>query len=244
MKTPFKNPGTALVTGGAKRIGAEIALHLAERGYSIALHYHQSKREALTIAHKIEQQSGQRCEIFKADLNREKEAGELIPNVLKKFPDLSLLINSASIFRKSTFKDLKLSDLDEHLNVNFKAPYILTAKFANRVKNGLVINLLDTHITQSRTNHFNYLLSKKLLASLTRMAALELAPQIRVNAIAPGLILPPANKGLDYLERLAQRIPLKRKGSPTDIVGAVNFLIDSGYMTGQTLFLDGGESLL
>ena len=128
--------------------------------------------------------------------------------------------------------------------VHVKAPYILTQEFARLCKAGSIINILDTHITENRTAHFDYLLSKKTLAAFTQQAAVSLAPKIRVNAIAPGLILPPVAEKADYLNRLAKKIPLKRKGNIENITHAVQFLAKNNYITGQVLFIDGGEHLI
>lgn len=140
-------------------------------------------------------------------------------------------------------KDGDLKDFDQEVAVNLRAPFILSSQFACHIREGAIINILDTNVSKNKTAHVSYLLTKKSLSELTRIAALELAPQIRVNAVAPGLILPPNSKGKDYLDRLAKNIPLKRKGEPADIAKAVHFLLENTYITGQTIFVDGGEHL-
>lgn len=243
MPAKLKNSkGTVIITGGAKRIGATIALHLAQHGYSIALHYNHSRKEAADLAKEIRSLQV-RCEIFGADLENAKAVASLIPQIVKKHPDLQCLINNASIFERSTLQAGDLKDFDREFAVNLRAPFILSSHFARSIKEGSIINILDTHVTKDRTIHFSYLLAKKSLGDLTRSAALELAPEIRVNAVAPGLILPPESKGKDYLDRLAKNIPLKRKGEPQNIAQAVQFLIENTYITGQTIFVDGGEHL-
>lgn len=231
----------ALITGAAKRIGKSISLLLAVLGFDIALHYNQSRKEAIETAGEIESY-GVRCELFSCDLANEKKVRPLIADVRKQFPNLSLLINSASIFEKSTLADSKA--FDRHFNVNFKTPYILSCEFAKICKQGQIINFLDTHITQNKSLHTAYLLSKKSLAEFTKLAAVEFAPKIRVNAIAPGLILAPEGKKNDYLKRLAKQIPLQKAGNPNQIALTVQFLVESDYLTGQTIFVDGGENLL
>lgn len=233
----------ALITGGAKRIGKEIALLLSALGYDIALHYNHSANEARQSAKQI-QSNGVCCEIFKCDLKNEKSVSSLIPAVKKKFPDFNLLINSASIFEKSSLYNETNSIFDTHLAINLKAPYILSREFARICKKGQIINFLDTNISKNKTAYNAYLLSKKSLAEFTKLAAVEFAPNIRVNAIAPGLILPPKRKNTDYLERLARHIPLKRRGHPNQIALTVQFLIENDFVTGQTIFVDGGEHLL
>jgi NAD(P)-dependent dehydrogenase (short-subunit alcohol dehydrogenase family) len=153
-------------------------------------------------------------------------------------------VNNASIFEPSSLLSLDVENLDRHFGVNFKAPFILTGIFAKLCGKGHIINILDTHITQNRTSHLAYLLSKKSLYDLTKLSAVSLAPQIRVNAVAPGLILPPVGKRSDHLDRLAQQVPLKRKGDVAHVVQSLRFLVENDYMTGQVLFADGGEHLL
>ncbi len=234
--------GTVLITGGSKRIGRTIALHLAHFGYSIALHYNHSRKDAEALA-RIIKTLQVRCDIFEADLENAKDVAALIQQVRKKFPNLQALINNASIFEKSTLREGDIKDFDQEFAINLRAPFILCSQFASLIKEGTIINILDTNISKDKGGHFSYLLAKKSLADMTRLAALELAPEIRVNAVAPGLILPPESQGKDYLDRLAKNIPLKRKGEPTDIAKAVQFLLENTYITGQTIFVDGGEHL-
>ncbi len=233
----------ALVTGAAKRIGRVIALHLASLGFDIALHYNTSPEDAQSTNKEILKR-GVDCRLFRCDLTKTSAASRLISSVKKEFPHLNFLINSASFFEKSDFTLKSLNQLDKNFNVHLNAPYILTSEFARLVRKGQVINILDTNVLKNKTPYFNYLLSKKSLAELTKLAAVRLAPHIRVNAIAPGLILPPAGLGQDHLKRLAQNIPLKEKGSPEHISQTVEFLIQNDFITGQTIFVDGGEHLI
>lgn len=237
------NGSTVLITGSAKRVGAEIALYLAAQGFSIALHYHRSKKAAEILAKQIKEIRGD-CTIFRADLANANEVQRLIPTVHQKCPNFRVLINSASIFEKATLAQSDIKNLDQNFAIHLKAPLILSRQFAKICKTGVIINILETHIVHNQTPYFDYLLSKKSLAALTKMAAVELAPDIRVNAIAPGLILAPPSRPRGHLERLAKKVPLKRKGNPTDIARAAHFLIENDYITGQTIFVDGGEHLL
>ncbi len=237
-----KNTATVLITGGAKRLGSEIALYLAQQGFSIALHYNHSKGEAESLAQEIRKFSVS-CETFAADLTKEKDILSLIPKIQKKMNNLQVVINSASMFDQTTFLNSTSTNLKKNFAIHLEAPLTLTRQFAKLCKAGVIINILDTHISENKTSHFDYLLSKKSLANFTEMAAVQLAPQIRVNAIAPGLILAPLHKPAGYLQRLAQNIPLKRKGSPNDVAKAIHFLIKNDYITGQTIYVDGGEHL-
>lgn len=235
---------TALVTGGTRRIGKAICLALSALGYNIALHYHRSARDAKLLAAQINEQHGGRCRIFQADLSRERDAQKLISQVLKSFKRAHVLINNASEFKPSSIKNTDDKTLRQSMMLHVHTPHHLMRQFALKCKEGQIINMLDTNITRNATKHTAYLLSKKTLAELTQMAAVELAPHIRVNAIAPGLILPPDNAPSGHLKRLAKSIPLKKKGDVSHITKTVAFLLSNDYITGQIIYVDGGEHLL
>ncbi len=238
-----KKHRVVLVTGGAQRIGKSIALHLASRGFKIAVHYNRSKTDAEKAVKEIRGRKGI-CEIFSADLEDPEQVKNLVPQVLQKFFRCDVLINNASIFERSNIRTGSIEMLERHWAINLRAPYILMKEFVQRCKRGQVINVLDTHVVKNRVSHAAYLLSKKSLADLTKMAAVELAPQVRVNGIAPGLILPPVGKQNDYMKRLAQAVPLGIKGDLDKITQTVDFLIENTYLTGQIIFVDGGEHLI
>ncbi len=241
MKKSSKSQ-TALVTGGAKRLGHATALHLAAQGYNIALHYHESKSEAVKTAQAIGKK-GVRCALFSCDLADEHGVRQLVPQVYREFKNLNVLINSASIFVPNQFGDQDLTLFNSHWNINFKAPYLLSCAFNRLVKQGQIINLIDTNVVKYETKHADYLLAKKALNEFTKMAAVQWGPRIRVNGIAPGMILPPIDRRDDRKQRAAQ-IPLQKVGDPRYIVSAVQFLLDNDYMTGQVLAIDGGEGLI
>lgn len=238
--TPRK---AALVTGGARRIGEAVCRALARRGYSIALHYKTSGAAAEQTAKRIHKDGGV-CATFACDLADARATEDLVPSVIEEFGRLDVLVNSASIFEKSTLAEGSLDVWDRHFAVNLKAPYILMRAFAHYAKQGSIVNILDTHVGRNKTAHAAYLLSKKTLGELTRMAAVEFAPRIRVNAVAPGIILPPGSQTDGYLDRLARRIPLQRKGKVENIAHAVLFLLENDYVTGQIIYADGGEHLI
>jgi pteridine reductase len=239
----YRDKGTALVTGAAKRIGQVIACFLAGYGYKIILHYNESRAEAEKTARMIIQ-SGGNCKLFRCNLENEEKTSALIDRISKEDKDLTLLVNNASLFQPSNFRTETNNLFNRHMNVNLKAPFILTRDFARICKRGHIINILDTNISKNKTNHLSYLLSKKALCELTKLSAVELAPYIRVNAIAPGLILPPKGKKGDYLDRLTYRVPLKTKGTLDQIAYSMAFLIENTYLTGQVIYNDGGENLI
>jgi len=232
----------ALITGASNRIGKDIALALAGAGYNIALHYNHSEQKAAQTRLEILAKNVF-CETFKADLKNRNQTIELLSNISQKF-NISLLVNNASMFIPDHLSDGNDPLFDELFNINFKAPYLLTREFAKRTKKGLIINLLDTNISKNSSSHFNYLLTKKFLEVFTKMSAVELAPGIRVNGIAPGLILPPKGKDNSYLERLSDKIPLKSIGDVKNISDTVLFFIKNEFITGQIIYVDGGENLL
>jgi pteridine reductase len=232
----------ALVTGGAKRIGFAIANALAEQGYDIALHYHTSRSEAEQSAERI-REKGRRCILFSCDLNRAGEVASLIPAVFKELPECTVLVNSASIFERAHLLETDAEMFERHFNVNFKAPFFLSKDFASRCGSGNIINICDTKIAQELTPFFVYSLTKKALYAFTRMASKELGPTVRVNAVAPGMILPSKGFGEEDLIRMSKKLPLQKKGEAEDVASAVLFLLRNEYITGQCIFVDGGEHL-
>jgi NAD(P)-dependent dehydrogenase (short-subunit alcohol dehydrogenase family) len=234
--------GTALVTGGAKRLGRAIVLALAERGWDIALHYGRSEGAARRTAAEVESR-GRACRLFQADLARFDQVTALVPAVARQCPDLGVLVNSASIFEPGGLLETTPDLYDRHFDINFRAPFFLSRDFARHAKAGVIVNLLDQRITRHEGGHLVYTLTKKALAALTEMAARELAPRIRVSGVCPGPILPPTGKDEAYLERMVSRVPLGRAGTPEEVARAVVFLVENEYVTGQLLFVDGGEHI-
>ena len=235
---------TAFITGAAKRVGKTIALHLAAQGWSVAIHYNSSATEAEVLQEElISSFPQQRFEIFKANMNNTDEVENLISRVIESMQNIDLLINNASVFDRGNFLLTDTPFLDLQMNVNFRAPFILTRDFAQLVKKGLIINFVDTRIMTNKSTFAAYSLSKKALWEMTKMAALELGPHIRVNAIAPGLTLTPEGKGDDYLWKLAENIAMKRPGGLNPILKSLDYILNNDYLTGQLLFCDGGENL-
>ncbi len=235
--------GTILVTGGARRIGRAICLELARAGYDIALHYNRSSGEARKTAAAVKR-IGRTCRLFTCDLSDPAEVEGLIPAVLTECRGLTGLINNASVFEPSDPKDKGTQVLHRHLSVNFRAPYVLMQQFARRVRKGSIVNILDANMAKARTAFAEYTLSKRMLAEWGQLAAKKFSPAIRVNAVAPGLILPPEGKSKGYLNDLSRRVPLQRKGDPADVAKAVLFLLESDFVTGQVIYADGGEHLV
>lgn len=235
----------ALVTGGADRIGRAVAIHLAKQGYHLLLHYNSSSEKAQKVKEEIESlETGVSAQLLQIDFLANNDFDQILEDLKKKNITLEVLVNCASDFIPSDFKKVGSELLDKELTINFKNPYLLTKAFARIYDKGNIINFIDTKVTKNHTVHLDYILSKKLLQDFTKISAVELAPNFRVNGIAPGLILPPEGKDESYLLNLAKNIPLKTIGNLEEILKAVQFILDSPFFTGQTLFIDGGEHLV
>ncbi|MCI5144402.1 MAG: SDR family oxidoreductase [Candidatus Electrothrix sp. AR3] len=232
----------ALITGGAARIGKEIAISFAEMGFDIALHCFESENKAQSTQQEILEKNV-KCSVFQADFSTPGEIFSLMKNISKEY-DVHFLVNNASVFVESSLLDTQYDMFEDIFNINFKAPYILTKEFAKLTNTGLIINILDTKISQNATDCFDYLLTKKFLEDFTKMSALHLSPGIRVNAIAPGIILPPKDKDAQYLQGLATSIPLKKIGSVDCIKNTVRYFVTNDFITGQIIYVDGGENLV
>ena len=167
----------------------------------------------------------------------------MIPKVLGEFSEIQLLVNNASVFDPAYLKETTIELFDEQMNVNLKAPFFLMRDFEILCKSGGIINFVDTRVTSNKSNFAAYSLSKKGLWELTKMAALEFAPAIRVNAIAPGVTLAPEDKDDNYLQKLAQNIPMKKPGGLEPILKSIDYILENNHLTGQLIFADGGENL-
>lgn len=242
---------TALITGGSKRIGREISLKLAELNYDLVIHYNNSKDEAEKLARLIEKKYSVKVSVFKADLLNHQELKSLVDFMKKNFFNWSLLINNASFFYKSKFLDEDFQkDWQNNLDIHLMVPIYLIKEFTqhvltNKIDDAQVINMLDKNIARHDTKYFNYLITKKFLATATKMIALEIAPNVRINGISPGLTLASidSDNPQKELEMLSAIIPLKKTGNIENILQTLEFLIKNKFITGQIISIDGGSSL-
>lgn len=232
----------ALVTGAGVRLGRAIALDLAAHGWDVAIHYGRSAAEAQTAVAEA-RAAGADAEAFAQDLAQSDALAGLIARVVERFPRLSLLVNSASVYTAGLIAKTDAALLETQWRVNLVAPFLLTKAFAAHVARGNVVNIIDNKIGFNQNAYAAYLLSKKSLADFTRMAALEFAPRIRVNAVAPGVILPAADRSADYVAWRLQAIPLARQGDPAHICAALRALVANEFVTGQIWTIDGGETI-
>lgn len=230
---------TALVTGAARRIGRHIALSLAESGVNIVIHYRRSLAEAESLRAQLTQR-GVNAWLIKADFECE-DPGGIIRNVVRIAGAVDFLVNNASSFVPASIQDIDFAGLMKDVRVNAWSPFALSREFARQAGSGKIVNLLDTRITGFDHAHAGYILSKRMLQMFTEILAIELAPHVTVNAVAPGLILPPAGKDERYLDNLASIVPMKRHGNPIDVSDAVLFLLGSDFITGQVIYVDGGQ---
>ncbi len=235
-----------IITGGARRVGAAMAEYFAGKNFDIALHYNNSKDEAEDLQKEI-RKTGVACEIFAYDLGDSKNLDRLIEAIHSQMSHCTTLINNASIFERSEFLETDEALFDRQFAVNFKAPFFLTQAFAKKFgKNSgaNVINILDTDISQNQVSHFAYLLSKKALADFTLMAARALGPNIRVNGICPGAVLPSGENYVGYEEKIQGIVPLKNQPTLAELSEAAYWLTKQSSITGQIINIDGGKHVL
>ena len=233
---------TALVTGAAKRLGRALALALARQGVQVVVHYNTSQAEAGRVLKEIQQHHGTAW-LVQADLSQPGQAESLLEAASTQAGPIDILINNASVFTEETLWQTSEASLQTNMQIHAYAPLALARSLAAQDRPGHIINLLDSRVQDYDRQHLPYHLSKRTLLSLTRILALELAPKIAVNAIAPGLILPPEGQDNQYLERLAHTNPLQRYGHPQDIVDAMLFLLQSRFISGQIIYVDGGRHM-
>jgi NAD(P)-dependent dehydrogenase (short-subunit alcohol dehydrogenase family) len=236
----------AFITGGAVRIGRAIALHVAKRGFSVAIHYRGSKAEAEATVAEI-QAMGVRAACFQGSLIEQAEVEGLFPAVNQAMGRVTCLINNASAFADDRIETLSQESWDKHIAVNLKAPVFLAQAFAAQLpaeENGNIINIIDQRVLRPNPLFFSYTLSKSALLAATKTMAQGLAPRIRVNAIGPGPTLRSSYQSEEDFEHECRSTPLGHGTTPEEIANAVSFILDSSAMTGQMIALDGGQHLI
>lgn len=233
----------ALVTGSAKRLGRAVALRLAEEGADVVIHHRSSSVEAAGVVAEIEK-LGRRAAAIAADLGSVSEIKRLLDETAKTFGRLDILVNSAANFLPSSIVSTTEQVWDSSLDTNLKAPFFCAQAAAPllRRSRGVIINLADVAGILGWPGYIAHSVSKAGVIMLTRVLAKELAPEVRVNAIAPGTITMPGDPP-EWEEDFIKRAPLKRSGKPSDIADTVLFLVRSEFITGQVLVVDGGRSL-
>jgi pteridine reductase len=233
---------TALVTGAAKRLGRALAKSLAEAGAGVVLHYRSSESDVESLAREI-RETGGACWPVSADLAGPDGARTLFENAAETAGPIGILINNASIFPSDHISEVSWDSFTINTRINAYAPFELGRFVAQQGEEAVILNLLDTRIRDYDAAHASYHFSKRMLHTFTCFCAEAFAPKVRVNGIAPGLVLPPEGKDESYLADLAHTNPLGRYGSETDIVEAALYLIRARFVTGQVVYVDGGRHL-
>jgi pteridine reductase len=237
----------ALVTGGARRIGAAIARRLHEAGASVAIHCRASADEAGMLRDALDKRRAGSAQIFQADLARTERLPTLVDSVVDWAGGLDILVNNASSFYATPLGSVTEDQWNDLIDINLKAPLFLAQAAWPHLKNhgGAIVNLIDVHAKRPLRHHPVYGPAKAGLAMLTRSLAKDMAPEVRVNGVAPGAILWPEHGMNETVkQKIIEQIPLKHTGLPDDIAGCVLYLVrDAVYVTGQIIAVDGGRSI-
>ena len=233
-----------IITGGATRIGAAIAKSLAGYETEITIHFNKSKNAAKKLKKDLEE-LGSKTHLVKADLNDATQTRRIIKESFKKMQGMDCLINNASIFENDNLMNFSDKSFVRHININIKAPAILTQTFSKFLKksSGTIINIIDQRIDKLTPFFFSYTLSKTALATLTTTSAMKLAPNIRVNAISPGPTLKNKRQTEKHFEKQWKSVLLKKAVKPENICETVKLLIQNDAITGQIINVDSGQRL-
>ena len=238
---------TVFITGAAKRIGKAIALAFKDLGWNIIIHYNSSKKDADELANKINKDNPDTARTVQGDLDKEADIRKILNDIDDIFPSLDLLVNNASTFYPTPIEEISDAHWEKLIGSNLKGPLFLIQGLKDKLKasNGSIINITDTNLSKGVPNYSIYSAAKAGLEAITKGLARELAPEIKVNAIAPGAMLEPPDITWteDQKNKAIESIPLNRMGSEQDIAEAVKFLAHSEYITGQIIKVDGGRSL-
>ena len=236
----------ALVTGGAQRVGGAISAALGRAGADVVINYLQSQTAAEALQAELEQ-AGVRASSFKADVSRSDEITDLIAHVRARFGRLDVLINNASVFERSPLLEITEAMWDRVLGINLKGPFFVAQAAVPLMRangGGMIVNIADLSAYQAWPSYAHHGVSKAGLVHLTRIMARALAPEIRVNGIAPGTVLPPDDYDGTAGDGTSDRRVLARPGTPDDVIHALFYLLEGNFVTGQTVIVDGGRLLL
>jgi pteridine reductase len=236
----------ALVTGAGRRVGRAIALQFADRGASVAVHYRSSQGEADAVVAAIARQHG-RAQAFRANLEHVAEIERMVAVVLDAFGRIDVLVNSASVFARMPLAEITERDWDANFDTNLKAPFFLSKLAGAAMRRqgaGKIVNLGDWAGIRPYKDYLPYSVSKSGLIGLTKALAKELAPEVQVNCIALGMVMPPEDYSKEEVERLVSRTLTKKMGSPEEVARAVIFFCETDFATGATLTLEGGRLLV
>ena len=233
-----------LITGGAQRIGKEIAIYFAKKGWNVLIHFNKSKKEAIVLEKKI-LSMGVQCATIKADLSKFSEVKSIFKKAKKKIGKIDCLVNCASLFENDDILNFNSKKWQSHFDINLKAPSILCGEFAKQGKNikGNIINITDQRVFKLTPYFLSYTLSKVGLETLTKILAMKFAPSIRVNAIAPGPVIKNKRQSKNHFEKQFKNTILKKQVKTINICKTLKFIIDNNSITGITIPVDSGQSL-
>ena len=233
-----------IITGGATRIGAAIAKKLSGNKVEIVIHFNKSRTKAIALKKELEK-NGTKIHLVKGNLNKEEDIRKIIKSSKKYLKYFDCLVNNASMFENDKLENFSSGSWDKHLNINLKAPALLTREFAKNVKgkNNNVINIIDQRVFKLTPYFFSYTLSKTGLYTLTKTSAMSLAPKIRVNGIAPGPTIKNKRQSKIHFKNQFLATPLKQQVNVNEISNAVDFFIKTSSITGQVISIDSGQSL-
>ena len=238
---------TIFITGAAKRIGKSIALNFKDLGWNIIIHYNSSKKDAKELANEINKDNPDTARIVQGNLDKEEDIKKILNDIDGIFPSVDLLVNNASTFYPTPIEEISEDHWEKLIGSNLKGPLFLIQGLKEKLKtsHGSIINITDTNLSKGVANYSIYSAAKAGLEAVTKGLARELAPEIKVNAIAPGAMLEPPDVTWteEQKNKVIKSIPLNRMGSEQDIAEAVKFLAHSEYITGQVVKVDGGRSL-
>ena len=236
----------ALVTGGGIRVGRALVLGLAQRGATVAVHYNRSEQDARAVVDAVTA-SGGTAATFAGDLTKDTAAEALVTAVMRRFGRIDVLVNSAAVMMRTPVGEVSARAWDDMFALNLRAPFLLAQAAAPHLREapggGVIINISDLAAFETWPGYIPHGMTKAGVVYMTRALARVLAPAIRVNAIAPGTVLLPDDFDREDAEHLEQTTPLKRQGSPQDVVQAMLYLIDADYVTGETIIVDGGRHI-
>ena len=234
----------AVVTGAARRLGKAIACELAARGYAIGLHYHNSEAEAIKTAVEL-RAVGAQVLLLPGDLTDPVEIEQVFRQLDGQPHQLRVLVNSAAVMPKGDLHEMTAKEWDYVMALNLRAPWLCAQQAARRMtEGGVIINISDSGAHKTWSRYPAYVISKNGLETLTRLLAKTLAPAIRVNGVAPGLVLPKEDLSAEEWQKLIDRLPLKQAGSPAAVAQTVVFLVENAHITGETIVVDGGYQLV
>jgi pteridine reductase len=235
----------ALVTGGARRVGAELVRSFAVRGYDVLLHHGNSPDAAAALADELRRAQGVRIEVCQDDLADVGAPARIVEHAVRAFGALDVVVSSASVMRMHPFDAVTADEWEQTAAINLRAPFFLMQAAARVMRdNGVIVQLSDHLAFETIFPHLiPHQVTKSALTQLVRTTASALAPRLRVNAVAPGLVLAPDDLSQEAIDRFLRDVPLARSGSPDDVTHAIHFLVDAPYITGVVLAVDGGRHL-